>query len=287
MRSIRRAAALLLGAVLAGAVFTPAPASAAYCSTTGINVVVDYGSLGGGVRTGCFNTGSRKTADAVFPAAGFPLEYVQNFPGAVCRVTGVPSSAGCVDMPPPDAYWGLFEAHGGGWIYSTSGVGGVRLDPGDSVAFVWQDGGTRDDPAVQPGPHSFATAKPSPSPTKTPTKTATASTSTKTSTKPRATAASAAPSTTAAPSASAAASARASATASASASAATPAAPATTTDASPGAGPTSAAAAGPLESRPVAHRDSGGLPWFVPAGVLVLLAGGAGGATWWRRRTTG
>lgn len=276
----RTAARVAVALALAAAVLLPGlPARAAGCA--GVTAVVDFGALGGGVQEKCVADGAGRPAWDVFDDAGFTLTEVQQYPGAVCRVLGKPANDPCYRMPPANAYWGLFWSDGGGWVYSTKGARSLTVPAGGSVGLAWQNSTARRAPGASP-----ATSSPSPTPTKAPTKKASTSTTTKTSTKPRATAASAAPSTTAAPSASAAASARASAAASASASAAAPAAPATTTDPSPTDAP-SAAAAGPLESRAVADRSGGGLPWFVPAGVLVLLAGGAGGATWWRRRTTG
>lgn len=275
----RTAARVAVALALAAAVLLPGlPARAADCA--GVTAVVDYGALGGGVEQKCVPDGAGRPAWDVFNDAGFTLTEVQQYPGAVCRVLGKPANDPCYRMPPANAYWGLFWSDGGGWVYSTKGARSLTVPAGGSVGLAWQCS------TANRAPGAAATSCASPTPTKAPTKKATTSTSTTTSTKPRATATSAAPSATAAPSASAAASARASAAASASASAAAPAAPATTTDPSPTDAP-SAAAAGPLESRAVADRSGGGLPWFVPAGVLVLLAGGAGGATWWRRRTTG
>lgn len=188
---LRAAAALAL--VLVGVGTVPAPASAAYCSGSGVHVVVDFGSLGGGVRTGCHATSTSAYGDDAFRGAGFTLSWSSGYPGVVCRVEGVPESEPCADMPPADAYWGLFEAHGSGWQYSQKGVTGVRLDPGDSVAFVWQDGGSTDAPSTAPGPASQPTSSPSPqpttSPTKAPSKSSTGGSGTRSSSKPSATAA--------------------------------------------------------------------------------------------------
>ncbi|MCD6640815.1 MAG: hypothetical protein LT071_12980 [Nocardioides sp.] len=184
---LRAVAALAL--VLVGVGSVPAPASAAYCSGSGVHVVVDFGALGGGVRTGCYSTSASTYADDAFQGAGFALSWSTGYPGVVCRVEGVPESEPCTDMPPGNAYWGLFEAHGGGWQYSQRAVTGVRLDPGDSVAFAWQDGGNTDAPSTAPGPAtqtSSPTPQPTASPTKTPTKAPTGPSGTGSSTKPSA-----------------------------------------------------------------------------------------------------
>jgi hypothetical protein len=274
---------LLVLLAVAGAGFAPAPATAAgYCSGSGVNVVVDFGSIGQGLEKGC---GTGSTAAAVFKSAGVDLNRDAQYRGVVCQVEGLPTNANCTTMPASNAYWGLYWSDGtsGKWVYASTGVDGLKVPNGGFVAFAWQSSTSQRVPATAP---SNPRPAPAPAPTKAPSTKATTSTTTKASTKPRVTATSAAASTTASPSASAAASASASAAASASASVAAPTAPATTTDPSPTDGP-SAAAAGPVESRAVADRSGGGLPWVVPAGVLVLLAGGAGGVTWWRRRTTG
>jgi hypothetical protein len=254
-----------------GVTFVPSSASAAYCSATGINVLVDYGSLGAGERTACMSTTSRKTADVVFPAAGFVLTYVTGFPGAVCKVAGAPDSAGCTQMPPANAYWGLYESHGGGWLYSSSGVGGVRLDPGDSVAFVWQDGGTVDKPGAAPGPHSF----PGTTKTTAPTAKETPRVTAKAAPKP---AAGVTASATPAPSTSASA-----ATATASPTSSASSTPSEAVTVAPATNPE--AAGEPAEvKRASAPASADGLPWWVPVGLLLVL-GTASAVVWGVRRT--
>ena len=83
------AAALAAAAGLVGV--SAGPAAAALCSGSGVNVVVDFGSLGAGVQKGCDTRGANRSADKVFPAAGFPLTYAQREPGFVCRVKNTPT----------------------------------------------------------------------------------------------------------------------------------------------------------------------------------------------------
>lgn len=274
----RTAARVAVALALAAAALLPGlPARAADCA--GVTAVVDFGAQGGGVQERCISDGGGRPAWDVFEDAGFALTAVQQYQDAVCRVNGKPASDPCVRMPPANAYWGLFWSDGGGWIYSTKGARSLTVPAGGSVGLAWQSSTARRAPGASP-------ATSSPTPTKAPTKKATTATTAKagTGTKPRTATTTA--TTTAAPSPTASASATATPSATASKSAAAVAAP-TTAPTSPTAGPTSAEAAGPLVGQAVAERDSGGLPWFVPAGVLVLLAGGAGGATWWRRRAAG
>ena len=56
------------------------------------------------------------------------------------------------NMPPANAYWGLFWSDGSPvtWTYSSEGVGGLNVPDGGCVAFAWQDGGDQDCPAPAP-----------------------------------------------------------------------------------------------------------------------------------------
>lgn len=278
MHALMRVLAALALAV-AGVALVPTPATAAYCSNNGVHVVVDFGALGGGVQTGCARTTTRITADRAFPAAGFQLSYVSKYPGAVCRVSGKPASEQCVEMPPRDAYWGLFASRGGGWAYSQAGVGSTRLQPGDSVAFAWQDSGSMRRPGVAPGPTQAA---PQPEPTKIEPKPKAAQPAKKTvMSSPRAQGAS--------PSAGASAragrspgnttSARVRAEKRAKArrsESSVPAPTETPTDV------TAAAPQGPVDTDSEPKPD--GIPLWVPAGVVVALSGAAAGAFALRRK---
>jgi hypothetical protein len=123
LRRLLGAAALLVGAVVPLSL-AASPAHAAACTSGGVTVVVDYGSLHSGVDEACVAGGGGKKAADLFEAAHEPLTYVTSQAGAVCRVAGQPSSATCSDMPPADAYWGLFWSDGasGSWTYAPLGV---------------------------------------------------------------------------------------------------------------------------------------------------------------------
>ncbi len=173
------ALALLLGGAAAGAPApaqasapAPAPASAAApCpGASGVTVVVDFHELSGGVRQACEPEGGDKTAAKLFPAAGFPLTYVQRFPGMVCQVSGKPADSPCVEAPPTDAYWALWWSDGesGTWAYSSLGVDSLTIPPGGYVAFSWNGSKAKSPPGVDPTPHP--PDEPSPTPTKAPTK---------------------------------------------------------------------------------------------------------------------
>jgi hypothetical protein len=149
------AAALLAVAATVLPGVSVAPAAAAACTDAGgITVVVDPGSLPGSLSQTCVASGGDDAA-ALFAAAGHSLERVQRFPGAICKVNHQPESAGCVNMPPTNAYWGLFWSNGtsGSWVYASEGVDSLSVPAGGSVAFAWQASSSRRNPATAPPDH--------------------------------------------------------------------------------------------------------------------------------------
>ena len=168
LRTLARvvAAAGLAAAAYAG--LPAGPATAAGCPTDhGVTVVVDFHQLGGGVQTACVPDGGGDTAAQLFPAAGFPLTYVQRQPGFVCRVSGKPADDPCANTPPADAYWALYWSDGesGRWTYATSGAGGQHVPDGGYVAFSWQGSSDSTPPGTSPAPHPSASPSPTPAPT--------------------------------------------------------------------------------------------------------------------------
>lgn len=279
MAVVRR---LLVVLALAGAGLVPAPATAAVCSGNGISVVVDFGALGGGTRTGCDSSGNRNAARA-FGNTGHGLTYAQRQPGFVCRVDGVPASDPCVNTSPADAYWGLYWSDGtSGWKYASTSAGSLTVPAGGSVAFSWQNGGG-DPPGIAPAsPAPAPTKQPTRQPTTQPTKQPTRQPTRQPTGQPTAGSAATrgatssatgptAPTTSGSPSGSASAS-------------ASPSAASSSQETSQSADPSGAGQATVSVDAPEAGRtDDGGLAWWVPVAVLVLLAGG-GGAAWWTRR---
>ncbi|WP_309110901.1 hypothetical protein [Saccharothrix sp.] len=140
-----------LGLALLGA---PAPASAAGCS--GVTVVVDFGSLGGGVRTGCA-PGDPASGLAALGGAGFAFDLASRQPGFVCRINGAPASDPCVNAAPNTAYWSYWHgAPGGSWSYSSAGASGYDPAPGSVEGWAFGAGGqpgiAPPAPAPQPQP---------------------------------------------------------------------------------------------------------------------------------------
>lgn len=268
---------VVLGVVAAGLVPPPAEA-AGYCSGSGVNVVVDFGALGDGIQKGCDASGNRSAAQA-FENTGHHLTYASNQPGFVCRVDGVPAADPCVNTSPANAYWGLYWSDGtSGWRYASVAVGSLTVPAGATVALSWQNGGDADPPGTAPA--SAPAPPPAPASSTTPTSAPTRPRATTTTRAPAAvsTQGSATPSPTPTPSPSV----TASLTASAGASAAT--SPSATTVPTPSASTSTAAAAGPVKATSATSGDSGGgLPWWVPIGAILVLAG-LGGGVWRVRR---
>jgi hypothetical protein len=267
---------LLVVLAVAGAGFVPAPATAAgLCTGSGVNVVVDFGSLNGQLEKAC---GSGSTAAAVLRSAGISVTRVQSFQGAICQVEGRPDT-NCYPMPPADAYWGLFWSDGTGhWVYSSIGVDGLKVPEGGFVGLAWQSSDSKRTPSVSP---TTPRPAPAPTPTKQPSTGTTKHPGGSPTTAPRS----------GSPSASASAGGTTSPTPTSTTDAtgsATPlaagASPAPSTAVSP---PASAGQAPTTDLTPADDDTGGGLAWWVPIAVLVGLAGG-GGAAWWtrRRRTT-
>ena len=143
---------LLLAVSLVGA--GPAEAASGRCAAgTGVTVVVDYGSLGGGVAVGCDSDGGGKPASSVVPDAGFPLSWVQEDPGFVCSVAGKPDpSTSCTRTPPSNAYWGLFWSDGdpATWSYASEGARSLDVPEGGSIGWRFQSSSTQGDPGSRP-----------------------------------------------------------------------------------------------------------------------------------------
>ena len=156
------------GLVVAGGLALPGGAAqAAACSnTTGVTVVVDYGSTS---STYCAADASSAGAvlDSVTDVAYVPM-YGQ---GVVCKINSVPSNQTCQRMPPGSAYWAFFHApRGGSWTFSSVGVAEYNPAPGSVIGFAFGSGGAPSSapPAAAPKPAPKPSTKPSPKPSPTP-----------------------------------------------------------------------------------------------------------------------
>src|SRR3954447_8300365 len=85
----------LLAAATVGSATIPAPAyaSAGRCAQgSGVTVVVDFGSLGGGARIGGDADGGGKGGSSTAPPGASPVTSVASQPDSACRISGVPGA---------------------------------------------------------------------------------------------------------------------------------------------------------------------------------------------------
>jgi hypothetical protein len=159
---------LALLAVVAGAVLavpaTPvqaAPAQASGCS--GVTVVVDFASLGGGDQSRCA-PGDPDSGVAALRGAGFaPTRAAQESGYFVCRIDGKPANDPCQRASPEDAYWSYWRAKpGGSWSFSNEGAGTSDPKPGDVEGWAFGDGDPPSTPPPAPAAASPPAARPSP-----------------------------------------------------------------------------------------------------------------------------
>lgn len=172
------AMAAILGALL---IFTAPSAHAKQTVTngkcsdnTGLNVVVDFQDLGGGVKIRCVENWSSGTALAAIDAA-LDIQGTQRWGKAfICRIDGKPGPADepCIDTPPASAYWSYWVADSGSWRYSQKGVGNMTANPGEwhGLSFSMnRTETTNPPPRTTPAVPSAPKPKPKPSPKPTST----------------------------------------------------------------------------------------------------------------------
>jgi hypothetical protein len=155
VRSVRRGvAALLAPALLGGAgsavavalVLGPtAPVPAAAATRPCVGMVVDGRLAGGSLRTGCA-TGDPGSGLEALTDAGFSYAFVPRQPGQVCQIDGLPECS----RNGSDTYWSYWHRAKGSrqWVYSNEGAATYDPEPGDSEAWVWQEGGKRSPPDI-------------------------------------------------------------------------------------------------------------------------------------------
>jgi hypothetical protein len=150
------AASAVLGLTIIGA---PPTAQAADCA--GVTVVVDFRSLGGGVRTGCA-PGDPSSGTAALTAAGFGYTFVTRQPGFVCKINDQPAGDSCNYTPPSDAHWSYWHGQpGGSWVYSNSSASAYNPAPGSVEGWSF---GAGEPPGIAP-PAPAPPPQPAPKPT--------------------------------------------------------------------------------------------------------------------------
>lgn len=126
----RLIAALAVPAAVATALVTTAaaPAAAAACvGGSGVTVVVDFGTLPGGIVTNCA-PGDPTSGLSALTGAGFGYAFVPTRPGLICQINVKPNPC---NGAPVSAYWSYWHGTpGGSWTYSSSGAGGYNPAPG-------------------------------------------------------------------------------------------------------------------------------------------------------------
>jgi hypothetical protein len=157
---VRRLRAALLTVLAGTALAVPAaPAVAAACSgSTGVTVVVDFASLGGGTQTRCAS-GDPSSGLAALRATGHTTTRAAQEPGYfLCRIDGKPANDPCQRTSPADAYWSYWHAKPGGtWTYSD--LGPADYDPAPGTVEGWAFGAGKPPSSPPPRP---APAEPSP-----------------------------------------------------------------------------------------------------------------------------
>lgn len=131
---------------------TSSSSSAGAC--TGIEVIVEFGELGGDTIEQCVDSESKLTALDAFTAAGVDIAPSEAYGDAiVCRVDGQPGAElelstaqngpyveTCAEFGPVWASWSLWVDTGDGWELGQEAVNTQPLEPGQRVSLLWQQG---------------------------------------------------------------------------------------------------------------------------------------------------
>jgi hypothetical protein len=156
--TVRRLAAVV--AVLVAVVaWAPVTAQASPCA--GVTVVVDFGALGGTVRTGCAAGDPSSGTDAL-SAAGFGYTFALRQQGFVCRIDEQPAGDPCVTTSPPTAHWAYWHGQpGGSWTYSDTSAGAYDPAPGSVEGWSF---GAGQQPGIAPPAPAPQPTQPAPQP---------------------------------------------------------------------------------------------------------------------------
>lgn len=145
MRRLAVAGFLIAGMIPFLGATSPAVAASGACTTSsGVTVVVTFGSLGGGTVVRCAQTSG--SGVAALRAAGFSTEGTQkDGPSFICRVNGKPGlkAEKCGSTPPAGKSWRYFHAsNGGNWMFSQSGAGNRNVVQGGFEGWSFGAGST-------------------------------------------------------------------------------------------------------------------------------------------------
>ena len=120
----------------------------------GIQVIVEFGDLGGDTVEQCVDSDAKMTALDAFSAAGVKIAPSEAYGDAiVCRVDGEPAAERelstaangpyletCAEFGPVWASWSLWVDIGDGWQLGQEAVNTQPVQPGQRVSLVWQQG---------------------------------------------------------------------------------------------------------------------------------------------------
>lgn len=143
--------AMVIPTIAAPGAITPAQADTGCTTTSGVTVIVDFKSLGGGIQRGCaMNPASGLDA---LQKAGFGTAGTNRWGNAfVCRIDGKPGNPpeACLDTPPGTAYWAYYTAKptDAGWKYVSLAATLTRPAPGSIEGWAF---GARVQPGIAPG----------------------------------------------------------------------------------------------------------------------------------------
>ena len=129
---------------------TAGPVSEAAEGCAGVQVVVDFATLGPQPIDTCVGASAETSAADIAKQAGLTTQGTGDYGDAiVCRVNGEPSAQtalqlasgsyteDCADMPSADAYWSVWVKDAGVWDYAQVGFNDLKLKPGQSVALLF------------------------------------------------------------------------------------------------------------------------------------------------------
>lgn len=169
MRGPRLLVAAAASVAVAGTVLA-VPAHAAACEQgSGVTVVVDFASLGGGVQTDCAPGDPGSGIEALRGSGHEPTRAAQQAGYFVCRIDGLPADDPCQRASPENAYWSYWHAQpGGSWTYSNTGPADRDPNPGTVEGWAF---GAGDPPSIAPPRERQSAPAPKPSPDRSPTRT--------------------------------------------------------------------------------------------------------------------
>jgi len=180
----------LIAATILAALFSLFPAQRAHAASgackddAGLNLVVDYKDLGGGVHVYCLENWKGGSAWSAFSQVpSWTLTGTSQYPTSfVCRINNKPgpSEEPCTSTPSASAFWGYWQSRDGSWRFSSAGVAGATARAGQWHGLAFSRGNTAQTnpppgvtptvpPAPKPDPAPSKTVKPTPKPTKTST----------------------------------------------------------------------------------------------------------------------